>query len=171
MFADLLLMSRGFTSAITRLVSRSRAYQSLLTLPYVGSTVASSLLLYTSCTECFRHNQAIYLWKFWEIRISPLLTIPYKFSTGYCSSMMSWLESTCCMKNHCKQAKRGKQLMAVVNSSRDGLLLTPSLQLLGYQIHVETILHTSSATCSWFIKCQLVKPSGKVQGYPIHPKA
>lgn len=78
MFADLLLMSRGFTSAITRLVSRSRAYQSLLTLPYVGSTVASSLLLYTSCTECFRHNKAIY-GKFWEIRISPPLTIPYKF--------------------------------------------------------------------------------------------
>lgn len=44
--------------------------------------------------------------------------------------MMSWLESTCCMKNHCKQSKQGKQLKAVVKSSRDGLLPTLSLQLL-----------------------------------------
>lgn len=59
MFADLLLMSRGFTSAITRLVSRSRSVSvaTYLTLPYVGSTVASSLLPYTSCTECFRHDK------------------------------------------------------------------------------------------------------------------
>lgn len=163
MFADLLLMSRGFTSAITRLVSRSRAYQSLLTLPYVGSTVASSLLLYTSCTECFRHDKLSYLWKFWEIRISPPVKgfrISFRLAIARLSSM-SWLESTCCMKTAVSKQSEGNMLKAVVNLVEMALLPTLSLQLLGYQIHVETIPHTSSATCSWFIKCQLVKPSGK----------
>lgn len=53
MFADLLLMSRGFTSAITRLVSRSRSVSvaTYLTLPYVGSTVA-----FVSMTVYFMHG-------------------------------------------------------------------------------------------------------------------